>query len=240
MYYSSRSYFYQYFTDVNFFRNIYNIGIVFAGLVIYLGVMHVLTKKFITRRMANTSVVYRHLKVTFHRRVYFYFNSIVFYQYLTLVLACCLQFTDLTSSTNQGAFSTLSAIAAILAFVLATLYPLFHFFYLRYKKSSMTELLSIQYANRYHEIFFRIVKRYIWTGEKEISYSEQFYNLYRFGELWWYCVVVTALAFTTTAQIFVLLVLQLLHGFVVLFTGLSRNNVFKVIKALELAGFVGL
>ena len=149
-YYSSRAYFYQYFADINFFRNIYNIGVVFAILMVYLLVMHIICKKFITRRMANTSTIMRHLKVTFHRRVYFYFNSVVFYQYLTLILACCLQFTDLTNSTEQGTFTSISAAAAILAFILGTLYPLFHFFWLRHRKASLTNLLSIQYANRYH------------------------------------------------------------------------------------------
>jgi hypothetical protein len=142
--------------------------------------MHIVTKKAISRRMANSSNIMRHLKVTFHRRPYFYFNSIIFYQYLTLVLACTLQFTDLNNATDQGAFGGISAAGAIIAFIFATVYPLFHFFWLRHKKASLGKSLNVQYSNRYHEIFFRFVGRDIWT-EGEITYGEQFYNVYRFG-----------------------------------------------------------
>jgi len=100
--------------------------------------------------MANTSTIMRHLKVTFHRRPFFYFNSIVFYQYLTLILACCLQFTDISNATDQGAFNVISATAAVIAFILGTGYPIFHFFWLRHKKHSLTANLQVQYANRYH------------------------------------------------------------------------------------------
>ena len=48
------------------------------------------------------------------------------------------------------------------------------------------------------------------------------------------------MAYSPTAQILVLMIIQILHGFVVLFTGLSRNGVFRMVKTLELAGFVGL
>jgi hypothetical protein len=51
---------------------------------------------------------------------------------------------------------------------------------------------------------------------------------------------VTVMAYSPTAQIFILMVMQILHGFVVLFTGLSRSAVLRVGKVMELAGFVGL
>lgn len=76
----------------------------------------------------------RHIKVTFHRRPYFYFNSVIFYQYLTLMLACFLQFTSLMNKTDQGAFGGISAAAAIVAFIFGTVYPIFHLFFLRHKQ----------------------------------------------------------------------------------------------------------
>lgn len=97
-YYSSPTYLYQYYTDINFLRNIYNVAVIFAGLMLYLLFMNLLTGR-ISRESTLSSNLMRHLKVTFHRRPFFYFNSIVFYQYLTLVFACVLQFTDLTNST---------------------------------------------------------------------------------------------------------------------------------------------
>jgi len=64
--------------------------------------------------------------------------------------------------------------------------------------------------------------------------------VYRFGELWWYAVVVTALTYSPVAQLFLLLITQALHMFVVLYTGLSRNIFYRIVKVLELAVFVGL
>jgi len=95
------------------------------------------------------SNVARHFKVTFHRRPYFYFNSLVFYQFLTLVLACTLQFTDSDTSTEQGAFGGVSMAAAVIAFVFATLYPLFHLFWMRHKREDLIPR-PISYSNRYH------------------------------------------------------------------------------------------
>jgi hypothetical protein len=77
------------------------------------------------------------MKISFVKRPFFYFNSIIFYQYFTVVLACTLQFLDLTSSTNVQPFITLNAIAAIVAFVFATVYPTVHFIYLKYKQGTM-------------------------------------------------------------------------------------------------------
>ena len=48
LYYSSPVYLYAYTTDVNFFRNIYNIGVAFLVFVVFLLIMHFLTKKCIT------------------------------------------------------------------------------------------------------------------------------------------------------------------------------------------------
>lgn len=106
----------------------------FAVFVVYLAIMHIITKKYITREMTERNNIYRHLKVTFHRRPYFYLNSIFFYQYLTLILACMLQFTSLTNKTDQGSFSGISAAAAIVAFIIGTLYPILHFLWLRHKQ----------------------------------------------------------------------------------------------------------
>ena len=98
----------------------------------------------------SSNLFWRHLKVTFHRRPFFYFNSVVFYQYLTLMLACFLQFTSLQNKTAQGSFGSVSATAAVVVFALGTAYPIFHFLWLRYKQQNIGHNKSIEFANRYH------------------------------------------------------------------------------------------
>ena len=73
------------------------------------------------------------MRITFVKRPFFVFNSIVFYQYLTLVLACTLQFTGFMNETNQGSYGGMNSAGAIVAFIIATLYPIFQFYYLRYQ-----------------------------------------------------------------------------------------------------------
>lgn len=92
--------------------------------------------KFKLSRKTTTNILFRHLNVTFFKRPFFVFNSIIFYQYLTLVLACSLQFLSLYNQTNQGTYEGLNAAAAVMAFILATLYPIIHFLYLRAKALS--------------------------------------------------------------------------------------------------------
>lgn len=189
--------------------------------------------------MTMNNIFLRHLKVTYHRRPFFYFNSVVFYQYLSLMLACFLQFTSIYNKTDQGSFSGVTAAAAIIAFVLGTIYPIFHFLWLRHKQNTIGRDKAIEYANRYHEIFFRFVHKNIWEGS-EITYAERVYNIYRFGEIWWFTLVATALYYNPQAQLYLMIITFALHMFVLLFTSLSRNNFFKVLKSLELALFVGL
>ncbi len=103
------------------------------------------------------------MRVTFVRRPYFIFNSIIFYQYLTLVLACGLQFTALSNKTNQGAFSGINAAAAVVAFILATIYPLFHFWYLQRRRTQLKgDQGKVEFANKYGEIFYRFLPRDLW------------------------------------------------------------------------------
>jgi len=115
--------------------------------------------RFGLSRDTTSKIFFRHLNVTFNKRPFFVFNSIVFYQYLTLVLACTLQFLSLYNQTNQGSYGDLNAAAAIVAFLLATVYPLIHFFYLRANSLSSKK---IEFTNRYHEIFFRFLPANIW------------------------------------------------------------------------------
>lgn len=76
-----------------------------------------------------------------------------------------LQFTSLTNKTDQGSFTGISATAAIIAFILGTIYPIVHFLWIRHKQEYLGRLLHIQFANRYHEIFWRFVKRDIWEDK---------------------------------------------------------------------------
>ena len=77
------------------------------------------------------------MKVTFVKRPFFVFNSIIFYQFLTLCLACTLQFIDINNNTNQGSFSGINAAGAIVAFIFAIVYPLLHLYYLSHKEDDL-------------------------------------------------------------------------------------------------------
>jgi hypothetical protein len=144
---------------------------------------------FIFSRKTITSTsnkLIRHLKLTFYRRPYFVLNSVLFYQYLTTVLACTLQFIDLTSRTNEDPFRGINAAATIITFVLATAYPIVHFFYLSYKEKDLYSIdYEITYRNRYHEIFYRFLPKNLWKVPnyefKPIGFGQRFYNVLRFG-----------------------------------------------------------
>lgn len=163
LYYNTPSYYEQYYTDVGFFRNIYNIAIAFLILGIVAIVFNLLLGRCDISRNWKDNTFWRHMRVTFVRRPYFIFNSIIFYQYLTLVLACGLQFTALSNKTNQGAFSGINAAAAVVAFILATIYPLFHFWYLQRRRTQLKgDQGKVEFANKYGEIFYRFLPRDLW------------------------------------------------------------------------------
>lgn len=132
----------------------------------------------------------RHMKITFAKRPYFVFNSVIFYQYLTLVLACTLQFIDLKTRSNFPGFRGANAAGAIVAFILATVYPIIHYLYLHYKKIDMTSDVgyidrTIAHKNRYAEIFYRFLPSDIWILPQSdiinITFIERIYNVFRFG-----------------------------------------------------------
>lgn len=119
-------------------RNIYNIGLAFAILVIFVVVMYfVMNKCNFGDKPFTKTTLFRHLYITYGKSPFFAINSIIFYQYLTLVLACTLQFIDLLNNTNQGSFTGASATGSIVAFIIATIYPLAHFGYLQYKQTDL-------------------------------------------------------------------------------------------------------
>lgn len=122
---------------MGFFRNIYNIAIAFLILGVVAIVFNLLFGKCDITRNYKENTFFRHMRVTFVKRPFFVFNSIVFYQYLSLVLACTLQFTAISNETNQGAFGGVNAAAAVIAFIVATLYPLVHFYYLNRRRNQL-------------------------------------------------------------------------------------------------------
>lgn len=119
---------------MGFFRNIYNIAIAFLILGVVSIVFNLVLGKCNFSANFKDNTFWRHMRVTFVKRPFFVFNSIVFYQYLSLVLACTLQFTAINNHTNQGSFGGINAGGAVIAFIIATAYPLIHFYYLRRKR----------------------------------------------------------------------------------------------------------
>lgn len=81
------------------------------------------------------------MRTVFTHRPLFYFNSIIFYQYFTVVLACCLQFLDLKTRTNEPGFAGVNAAACIIAFIFATLYPILFHLLLHRKRNNVLSLL---------------------------------------------------------------------------------------------------
>jgi hypothetical protein len=100
-------------------------------------VLNILFGKCDITRNYKDNIFFRHMRITFVKRPFFIFNSIVFYQYLSLVLACGLQFTAIHNQTNQGAYSGVNAAAAVIAFIIATLYPLVSFYYLNRRRNQL-------------------------------------------------------------------------------------------------------
>ena len=122
-----------YYEDNSFFRNIYSVGLAFLILVVVYVIGFLV---FRNRLVKEDEFVLKHFKITYSETPYFYFNSIIFYQYFTVVLACCFQFMDLRPRNNtNSAFPDVNAAAAVIAFILATIYPWFHFFYMRSRKA---------------------------------------------------------------------------------------------------------
>ena len=122
---------------MGFLRNIYNIALAFLILVVVAIVLNLLFGKCDITRNYRDNIFFRHMRITFVKRPFFIFNSIVFYQYLSLVLACGLQFTAIDNQTNQGAYSGVNAAAAVIAFIIATLYPLVSFYYLNRRRNQL-------------------------------------------------------------------------------------------------------
>ena len=122
---------------MGFLRNIYNIALAFLILVVVAIVLNILFGKCDITRNYKDNIFFRHMRITFVKRPFFIFNSIVFYQYLSLVLACGLQFTAIHNQTNQGAYSGVNAAAAVIAFIIATLYPLVSFYYLNRRRNQL-------------------------------------------------------------------------------------------------------
>ena len=105
LFYDAPAQYTQYYQDITFFRNIYNVGFAFAILLVFFVVAHFYFRKQKLIRDGSSdqrflSIFKRHMKVTFYYRPAFYINSIFYYQYFTVVLACCLQFIDLNPVNN--------------------------------------------------------------------------------------------------------------------------------------------
>lgn len=144
LYYDVPAVYQHYYKDITFFRHIYNVGVAFAILAVIYLIFH-----FVLRNNKSENTVIRHFRYTFAHRPIFYFNSIIFYQYFTVVIACCLQFLDLKTHTNEPRFAGVNAAACIIAFIFATLYPLiFHYFLNRQRKPVLDLLETIMGNNR--------------------------------------------------------------------------------------------
>lgn len=127
----------HYYKDITFFRHIYNVGVAFAILILVYVVFRFVFGRF--KKVVNPFI--RHMRVTFLHRPLFYFNSIIFYQYFTVVLSCFLQFLDLKTRTNEPTFAGVNAAACIIAFIFATLYPIIFHLLLNRKRNTALSLL---------------------------------------------------------------------------------------------------
>jgi hypothetical protein len=102
LYYNIPAQYQLYYEDNTFFRHIYSVGVAALVFILAYVVLHLVIKKQITDNTENK--FFRHLKIIFVKRKYFFFHSFLFYQYFTVCLACTLQFLDLTSRADISAF----------------------------------------------------------------------------------------------------------------------------------------
>jgi hypothetical protein len=158
LYYNAPAQYQQYYRDVTFFRNIYNVGLAFAILLVVFLVFNIVLRiisssdSTFIKNLGNHTFV-RHLKITFINRPVFYFNSIIFYQYFTVILACCFQFLDLKTRTNEKIFGSVNAAACLIAFILLTLYPIVLHIFLHQQRKISLDLLRTIMMNKHNKEF---------------------------------------------------------------------------------------
>ena len=103
---------------------------------------------------------------------------------------------------------------------------------------------EISYRNRYHEIFYRFLPKDIWKIPNfdfvPIGFRQRFYNLLRFGEIWWFSIIFALMYGSPFAQAFLLIITNFLHLAFLWISSISTNRTFKFLKVLELMFFVGL
>jgi hypothetical protein len=71
-----------------------------------------------------------------------------------------------------------------------------------------------------------------------ISEKHFFYNLFRFGELWWYAIIVVLLSFAPFTQAFLLVLTNGFSLVVNAFSRLNTNKYYRIFKSLELVFFM--
>lgn len=71
-----------------------------------------------------------------------------------------------------------------------------------------------------------------------ISEKHIFYNLFRYGDLWWHAIVVILLHYAPFAQAFLLILTNGLHLAIVAFSTLNTTKFYRILKCLELAAFI--
>lgn len=78
------------------------------------------------------------------------------------------------------------------------------------------------------------------TETEIISERNYFYNIFRFGDLWWHAIVVILLHHSPFAQAFLLVLTNGFHLAINTFSKLNTTKYFRIYKSLELLCFIVL
>lgn len=218
----------QYFEDVEFAHNIYHVvifGLVF--LLVFCSLITIFnTSPWIKGSKAWILRYYRYITC----RSYWLFDSLIYFQYITVIFAIFAQFLD--ASLNYKPCSELNLAASIIALLFSVCWPIAQIFYMRIRDFDPN--FTYNY-NEIHSWFYRD-KAYYFTHP-----SQSIYQFWRWIETLWFVVLVVVIN-QPYVQLVLMIVTFLLH-FVWIIWSKQYNEDFKLIyymKLIELASFVAI
>lgn len=217
----------QYFRDVSFARNVYHLVIFAIFLTVFFTLLTVLYRTVKWMRTSKAWIYMYYGYIT--NRPYWLFDSLVYFQYVTLMYACFAQFMDKASHPPA---TSLNLAAAILAFLFGVIWPIAQMFYLKVRE------VDPNFAYHYSEVYLRFFQS---KHQFFKSFGSMVYQYYRWLEL--LLVVILAVAVRSpSASLGLLLVLFLMH-FIWLVGKKLYTEQYKAIyylKLCELVCFVAL
>jgi hypothetical protein len=218
-----------YHYDISFFRHVYAIGMFLGIFWIIFGILILLFRTIPMLRISMSWPVryFRYLT----NRVMWLADSAFFYTFITLSFAVFAQFQD--SRILKRPFNNLQLGGTIIALIFMILWPLFQAFYIR------SQFKDPNFDYYYGEVHYRFYKNKAYYFD---FWRIFFYQLFRYGQIFWVCILFTLVLTNYYAQV-ILLILTFTVHIIFLFWGRLYNaphcSIFFV-KIIELIGIIGL